>query len=241
MNSTAENNKRIAKNTIFLYFRQILIMAVSLYTVRVVLAALGEEDYGIYNVVGGFVSMFSVLSGAFSVGISRFITYEMGQPDVTISRLQRIFSSSILIQMVMGLLICLLISTFGTWFVENKMVIPVDRLNVAFFVLWFSTLSFFTNLLSIPYNALILAHEQMKVFAYIGIVEVLLKLGVACLASFGLEKSKEVFPALCQYNKTFNVEDTLNDLEKWYNQYDGQYTCTFGTIKYYVDNAKPVF
>lgn len=181
MNSTAENNKRIAKNTIFLYFRQILIMAVSLYTVRVVLAALGEEDYGIYNVVGGFVSMFSVLSGAFSVGISRFITYEMGQPDVTISRLQRIFSSSILIQMVMGLLICLLISTFGTWFVENKMVIPVDRLNVAFFVLWFSTLSFFTNLLSIPYNALILAHEQMKVFAYIGIVEVLLKLGVACL------------------------------------------------------------
>lgn len=181
MNNTSENNKRIAKNTLFLYIRQILVMVVSLYTVRVVLAALGEEDYGVYNAVGGFVSMFSVLSGALSVGIGRFITYEMGQPNVTIFRLQRIFSSSLFIQMAMGLIICLLIGTFGVWFVENQMVIPVDRLDVTFYVLWFSTLSFFINLLSIPYNALIIAHEQMKAFAYISIMEVSLKLGVAYL------------------------------------------------------------
>lgn len=186
MNNTSENNKRIAKNTLFLYFRQILVMAVSLYTVRVVLAALGEEDYGIYNVVGGFVAMFNILSGALSVAIGRFITYEMGQPDVSVFHLRRIFSSSLLIQIAMGLFICLLIGTFGVWFVENKMVIPADRLEVTFYVLCFSTLSFFINLLSVPYNALIIAHEQMKVFAYISIVEVALKLAVAYLLVISL-------------------------------------------------------
>ena len=181
MTDTSANNKRIAKNTLFLYFRQILVMAVSLYTVRVVLEALGEEDYGIYNAVGGFVAMFNILSGALSVAIGRFITYEMGQPDVTVFRLQRIFSSSLLIQIAMGLIICLLLGTFGVWFVENKMVIPPARLDTTLYVLLFSTLSFFINLLSIPYNALIIAHEQMKAFAYISIVEVVLKLVVAYL------------------------------------------------------------
>ena len=173
--SVSDNNKRIAKNTFFLYIRQLLVMAVGLYTVRVILAVLGEEDYGIYNVVGGFVAMFNILSGALSVAISRFITYEMGQPDVTTFRLQRIFSSSLVIQIVMGLIISLLIATFGVWFIENKMVIPSERLDVALYVLLFSTLSFFINLLSVPYNALIIAHEQMKAFAYISIVEVVLK------------------------------------------------------------------
>ena len=134
---TSENNKRIARNTLFLYFRQILIMAVSLYTVRVVLAALGEEDYGIYNVVGGFVAMFNILSGALSVAISRFTTYEIGLPDVSLLRLRRVFSSSLIIQVIIGVVICLLIGTFGVWFVENKMVIPPERLNVDLYVLLF--------------------------------------------------------------------------------------------------------
>lgn len=176
---TLENNKRIAKNTLFLYFRQILVMLVSLYTVRVVLDVLGEENYGIYNVVGGFVAMFNILSGGLSVAISRFITYEMGQPDVTTLRLRSIFSSSLLIQIVMGFVITLLIGTFGVWFIEHKMVIPTERLDMALYVLGFSTLSFFINLLSVPYNALIIAHEQMKAFAYISVVEVTLKLAVA--------------------------------------------------------------
>lgn len=179
--SVSDNDKRIAKNTFFLYIRQLLVMAVGLYTVRIILAALGEEDYGIYNVVGGFVAMFSILSGALSVAISRFITYEMGQPDVTTFRLQRIFSSSLVIQVVIGLIISLLIATFGVWFVENKMVIPSERLDVALYVLLFSTLSFFINLLSVPYNALIIAREQMRAFAYISILEVVLKLVVAYL------------------------------------------------------------
>ena len=175
------DNKRIAKNTIFLYFRQILILAVSLYTVRIILKALGEEDYGIYNAIGGFVAMFNILSGALSVAISRFITYEMGQPNVTTLRLQQIFSSSLLIQIVLGIFICLLIGTFGVWFIENKMVIPADRMEVALYVLWFSALTFFISLLSVPYNALIIANEQMKAFAYISIVEAILKLAVAAL------------------------------------------------------------
>lgn len=179
--SVSDNNKRITKNTFFLYIRQLLVMAVGLYTVRVTLAALGEEDYGIYNVVGGFVAMFNILSGALSVSISRFITYEMGQPDVTTFRLQRIFSSSLVIQVVMGVIISLLIATFGVWFVENKMVIPSERLDAALYVLLFSTLSLFISLLSIPYNALIIAHERMKAFAYISILEIVLKLLVAYL------------------------------------------------------------
>lgn len=181
MTTSAENNKRIAKNTLFLYFRQILIMAVSLYTVRVVLAALGEEDYGIYNVVGGFVAMFNVIAGALTAAISRFITFEMGRKDVTIERLQTIFSSSLLIQVVLGLLIGLLIAMIGVWFVEQKMVLPSGRIDATFYVLFFSSISFFVGLISVPYNALIIAHEQMKAFAYIGIVEVMLKLLVAYL------------------------------------------------------------
>lgn len=191
------NNRRIAKNTLFLYFRQILVIVVSLYTVRVVLAALGVEDYGIYNVVGGFVAMFNVLSGALSVAISRFITYEMGQEQgENQSRLQKIFSSSVIIQIGMGLFIVLLLSTFGIWFVKEQLVIPQERLDAAVCVLLLSSVSFFVNLLSVPYNALIIAHEQMKAFAYISIVEAVLKLAVAFLLIV-LSMDKLVLYGIC--------------------------------------------
>ena len=180
MSISISDNRRIAKNTLFLYFRQILVIVVSLYTVRVVLAALGVEDYGIYNVVGGFVAMFNILSGALSVAISRFITYEMGQEGDKLF-LQKIYSSSVIIQIGMGFFIVLLLVTFGVWFVREQLVIPQNRLNAAVYVLLFSTISFFVNLLSVPYNALIIAHEQMKAFAYISIVEAVLKLLVAFL------------------------------------------------------------
>ena len=192
----SDKNKRIAKNTVFLYIRLLLAMAVNLYTVRIVLAALGEEDYGIYHVVGGFVAMFNILSGALSITVSRFITYEMGLPDVTISRLQRIYSSSLVIQVVIGLVISLLIASAGVWFMENKMVIPAERMNVAHYVLLFSALTFFIQLISVPYNALIIAHEQMKAFAYISIVEVFLQLGVACLLTIASSDKLLVY-ALC--------------------------------------------
>lgn len=179
--NNAPANKRIVKNTLLLYARQIFVMLISLYTVRVVLGALGEEDYGIYNVVGGFVSMFTMISGALSVSISRFITYELGRPNVTTARLQCIFSTSVWIQVAIGLFISLLIVTFGVWFVEHKLVIPDERMNTALYVLGLSALSFFFSLLTVPYNALIIAHEQMKAFAYMSILEVCLKLLVAYL------------------------------------------------------------
>lgn len=173
------NNKRIAKNTLFLYVRMLFLMFISLYTSRVVLNALGVDDYGIYNVVGGVVAMFSVISGSLSASISRFITFELGKGRV--DRLKRVFSSAITIQLCLGGGIVLLAEPIGIWFLNNKMVIPADRLIAANWVLQLSILTFFVNLISVPYNAAIIAHEKMSAFAYISIIEGVGKLLVAYL------------------------------------------------------------
>ena len=177
MSNQSANNKRIAKNTILLYFRMLLTMFVSLYTSRVVLQTLGIDDYGIYNVVGGVVAMFSVLSGSLSAAISRFITFELGRNDM--EKLKRVFSSAVTIQIALSLLIIILAETIGLWFLNNKMVIPFGRLIAANWVYHFSILTFAINLISIPYNAAIIAHEKMSAFAYISILEVIGKLLVA--------------------------------------------------------------
>lgn len=181
MDATVEqqNNKRIAKNTLFLYFRTLLVMAISLYTSRLILAALGVEDYGVYNVVGGAVAMFSVISGALSTAISRFITFELGKNNF--ERLQRVFSTSVNIQILLSILVFLIAETLGLWFLYNKLNIPIERLNAAFWVLQFSLASFCVNLLSVPYNACIVAHEHMKAFAYVSVVEAIGKLGICYL------------------------------------------------------------
>lgn len=171
------NNKRIAKNTLLLYFRMLLTMVVSLYTSRVVLQTLGVEDYGIYNVVGTFVAMFSVLSGSLSAAISRFITFELGCNNI--DKLKRVFSSAITIQIVLAFIIILLAETIGLWFLNHKMIIPVERINAANWVYQFSILTFAIHLISVPYNASIIAHEKMSAFAYISIFEVIGKLFVA--------------------------------------------------------------
>ncbi len=178
MNSgTSSNNKRIAKNTLLLYFRMLFLMAISLYTGRVILTALGIEDFGIYNVVGGVVAMFSMLSGSLSAAISRFITYELGTRNQ--EKLKKIFSSAVTIQILLGLVIVLLAETVGVWFLNTKMVIPSERLIAANWVLQFSILTFVINLISVPYNATIIAHEKMSAFAYISIVEAVGKLAIA--------------------------------------------------------------
>lgn len=169
------NTTRIAKNTLALYFRQILIMLVSLYTSRVTLSALGIVDYGIYNAIGGFVAMFSIISGAMSVAISRFITVEIGNGNK--EKLRRIFSTSVMIQLFMSLTVIVLAEGAGLWFMNTKMVIPGERLAAANVVFQCSLLTFVLNLLSVPYNADIIAHERMTAFAYISVAEVLLKLG----------------------------------------------------------------
>ena len=166
---SSNNNKRIAKNTLLLYFRMLLTMVVSLYTSRVVLGALGVEDYGIYNVVGGVVAMFSMLSGSLSAAISRFITFELGTGNK--EKLKRVFSSSVTIQMGLCAIILVLAETVGLWFLNNKMVIPESRMYAANWVFQLSLLTFVINLISIPYNAAIIAHERMSAFAYISIFE----------------------------------------------------------------------
>lgn len=179
MSNTTENNKRIAKNTLLLYFRMLFLMAVSLYTSRVVLNALGIEDFGIYNVVGGVVAMFSVLSGSLSAAISRFITYELGKGNQ--ENLNKIFSSAVTIQLGLAGIIILLAETIGIWFLNVKMNIPEVRMEAANWVFQFSILTFAINLISVPYNASIIAHEKMSAFAYISILEAVGKLTIAYL------------------------------------------------------------
>ena len=178
-NQTSDNNKRIAKNTLLLYFRMLFMMVVSLYTSRVILNALGVEDFGIYNVVGGVVAMFTVISGSLSAAISRFITYELGKGDQ--SKLNRIFSASVTIQLLLSLIIVVLIESVGVWFLNAKMTIPEDRMAAANWVLQFSIITFVINLISVPYNAAIIAHEKMSAFAYISILEAVCKLAIAFL------------------------------------------------------------
>ena len=129
MQDTSTNNKRIAKNTLMLYFRMILVMCVSIYTSRVYLHQLGITDYGIYNVVGGFIGMFTALNGSFAASTTRFITYALGKGDK--EQLNNIFSASLSIHICLGILIVLLLETIGLWFLNNKLVIPHERLYAA--------------------------------------------------------------------------------------------------------------
>lgn len=176
-NNNQENNKRIAKNTLMLYFRMLLTIIITLYTSRVVLEQLGENDFGIYNVVGGIVTMFTILSASLSSAISRFLTFELGKGFS--DKLKIIFSTSVIIQLAISLIIVLLIEIGGVWFLNCKMNISPNRLYAANWVLQCSIVTFVINMLSIPYNAAIIAHEKMQAFAYISLLEVTLKLGVA--------------------------------------------------------------
>lgn len=179
---TSQNNKRIAKNTMLLYVRMLFSMLISLYTSRVILKSLGIEDYGIYNVVGGIVAMFSILSGSLSTAISRFITYELGRGDTT--KLKNIFSSAVTIQIGLGLIIIICAESIGLWFLNTQMNIPAERMYAANWVFQLSILTFVLGLISVPYNAAIIAHEKMSAFAYIGIFEVSARLIAVCLLQF---------------------------------------------------------
>ena len=148
MITTNYNNKRIAKNTFLLYFRMLFTMMVSLYTSRVVLATLGVEDFGIYNVVGGVVTMFAIISTSLSSAISRFITIELGKGDLR--RLKTVFSTAVVIQFLMALVVVILAELIGVWFLNNKMNIPEVRMNAANWVLQFSIFTFGVNLIYIP-------------------------------------------------------------------------------------------
>lgn len=193
MTKTSGNNKRIAKNTMFLYFRMLLIMGVTLYTSRVVLRVLGVEDFGLYNVVGGVVMMFTFLNGSLGAATSRFITFELGRKDY--DKLNRIFNVALVTHILIAVVVIVLAETIGLWFLYEKMTIPAERFNAAFWVYQISITTCFFSLTQVPYNATIIAHENMKVYAYIGIVEVLAKLIIVFLLSYA-PIDKLVFYAL---------------------------------------------
>ena len=179
MSDNSNNSKRIVKNTVILYVRMLFLMAISLFTTRVILQVLGVEDYGIYNVVGGVVALFNILSQALSSACSRFLNFEMGRGNY--ERLRKVFSTSLTIQIVLAITIALLAEVIGGWFLNNKMVIPTERLDAANWVLHFSIITFCINLISVPYNAVIIAHERMKAFAYISLYEGIARLLICYL------------------------------------------------------------
>ena len=169
-------NKEIAKNTVFLYIRMLFIMAVSLYSSRVVLNILGASDYGLYNVVGGVVAMLSFINGAASSGTSRFLTFYLGKEDNY--NYQQVFSAAFYIHLGIAFIIFILGETAGLWFVNNKLIIEPGREEAALFVYHLSLITCFVTFTQVPYNASLIAHEKMDIYAYIGIVEAVLKLGI---------------------------------------------------------------
>lgn len=179
MSSTTANNKRIAKNTIALYIRMLVILAVNLYTSRVVLEQLGVEDFGIYNLVGGVVSALTILTNSLSSACSRFINYEQGTGNI--SKLKSIVSTSFNIQIILSVVVILLLESFGIWFLNNHLSIPSHRLEAANWVLQFSIATFVVRLIIVPLNSLIISHEKMSVYAYLSVVDVVMQLLVVYL------------------------------------------------------------
>ena len=182
MTSNISSKGTIAKNTTLLYGRTVLIMFVTLYTSRVILQALGVEDYGVYTAIGGIVSILSIVIGPIDASISRFLTYELGRGDLKM--LKRYFGTGLTIMVLFSVLAVIILESVGLWFLNNKMVINENRILAANWVLHLSIAAFVVNMISAPYRASIIAHERMSLFAYMGILEALLKLGVAFMIKF---------------------------------------------------------
>lgn len=179
MSDTAQNNKRIAKNTLMLYFRMFFIMTISLFTSRIILRVLGVEDFGIYNVVGGIVAMLGVFNSAMTVSTQRFLTYELGRGDN--EKLKKNFSMCFTIYAIVSILLFILAETIGLWFLNTKLIIPQDRIVAANWVYQFTIFSSIVSMMTNPYNASIVAHENMNVYAYVSIIDAILKLIIVYL------------------------------------------------------------
>lgn len=174
MSDNQSNNKRIAKNTLFLSIRLIITMLISLYTTRVLLACLGVEDYGIYNVVCGFVTMFAFLNTSISNGIQRFYNFELGRNGVEGAKV--VFNTALLIQLLLAIIILVLTESVGLWYMHNKIVVPDGRLVAAEWIFQFSVVSLVLTIFQAPYTAAVMAHEKMDFFAVVGIADAILKL-----------------------------------------------------------------
>jgi O-antigen/teichoic acid export membrane protein len=177
------SNKRIAKNTIMLYIRMLFVMFVSLYTSRIILDVLGIDDYGIFNVVGGVVAMFGFLNASMVVAVQRFLSFEIGKDNL--EQQQKIFNISLIVHIVIALIVFILAETIGLWVVKTQLTIPPDRLNAAIWVYHFAVLSTMLTIIQVPYNAAIISNEKMTIYAYIGILEVVLRLVIVYILLIG--------------------------------------------------------
>lgn len=177
--SVSDNSKRIAKNSVALYFQMLLSMLVGLYTSRVILNALGVDDFGLFNVVGGVVAMFGLLNSAMSSSTSRFLTFELGAGDQ--SRLKTVFTTSLITHLLIAFLVCLLAETIGLWFMSTQMQIAPERMEAAYWVFHLMIAGTFLSILSVPYGASIIAHEKMSIYAYFSILDVTFKLIIVFL------------------------------------------------------------
>ena len=187
MGSNLDSNKRIARNTIFMSIRMVLVLILSLYTTRAVLGVLGVEDYGVYNVVCGFVAMFAFLNTAMSHGIQRFFNYEYGRNGT--KGANRVYVTALIIQILLGIIVVALTEIFGLWYLHNKMVIPEGRLFASEWIFQFSVISFLVVIMEVPYTAAVMAHEKMDFYAILSILDAVFRLIIALIIPFfGIDK-----------------------------------------------------
>ena len=179
MTNESDNNKRIAKNTIYMYLRMLITMFVSLYTSRIVLQTLGVEDFGIYNIVGGVVVLFTFINSAMASGTQRHLSYELGKGEI--GNMTEVFSACMHIHLLLSLIVLILAETIGLWFLNTQMNFPIQRMDAVNWVYQFSILGCIASIIRVPYQASIIAYEHMSFYAYIGIIEAGLKLLIVYL------------------------------------------------------------
>lgn len=221
--TNTHDTKRIAKNTLAMYIRMAVMMVIGLYTSRVVLNVLGVEDYGTYNVVGGVVSMFSLLTASMSGSISRYLTFSLGKGDE--KQLRRVFSVSLEVQMILAVVVVLAVEVVGVWFLNSQMKIPDGRLVAANWVMQCTLLSFVVDLLMVPYNASIISHERMNIYAYISIWDAVMKLAIV----FALYLSP--FDKLKSYAVLLLLVSTLTTMIYWLYCRRNFAECHFRVVK----------
>lgn len=186
-------NKRVAKNTVFLYIRMLFLIGVNLYTSHALLAVMGVQDFGTYNVVGGIVLMFSFLNTAMAVGTQRYLSYEMGCNS---QRVNDVFTASVNVHFAISILVLLFAETVGLWFLNTHIVIPVDRIEAANIVYHASVFSFFFMINSVPYISFIMSKEDMNVYAVIASIEMLLRLVAVLVLSWVSCDALKLYPCL---------------------------------------------
>ncbi len=201
--SVAQNNQRIARNTLFLYMRLAIVMVVNLYTTRVVLNALGVEDYGIYNVVCGFVTMFGFLNTSMTGGIQRFYNYELGKNGT--NAVVKVYNTALVIQMMVAILLAIILEGFGVWYLNCRMVIDVNRLVSANWVFQFSVISLLLLVMQTPYSAAILAYERMDYYAIVSVLDAVIKLGIAIGLPYAVGDKLAIYGFLIMLIQVGNV------------------------------------